>query len=80
MEVTVLKMSRTEHNVKLPIMDYTDGPAEGYHNFSLPLDAVSCLKSTGKYTRIITIYHNDHFFYQNPPFCPMITCLPNSKE
>ncbi|XP_045158633.2 adhesion G protein-coupled receptor L1-like isoform X1 [Mercenaria mercenaria] len=58
MEVSVLKMSRSHTDLKLPIMQYEHGPADGYHDFSLPLDGVSGLKSTDDVTVTYLFYNN----------------------
>ncbi|XP_060605244.1 adhesion G protein-coupled receptor L1-like isoform X2 [Ruditapes philippinarum] len=58
MEVSVMKMSRTQHDLKLPINQYTQGPTDGFHDFTLPLDAVSGLKSTDDVTVTYLFYNN----------------------
>lgn len=49
MEVSVIKMSSTRKDVKLPIKKYEQGPSHGYHDFSLPLDGVTGVTSSGKW-------------------------------
>jgi hypothetical protein len=70
MEVSVMKMSRTQHDLKLPINQYTQGPTDGFHDFTLPLDAVSGLKSTGKFARIFKIYQNAVYVPKSSLFLP----------
>ncbi|KAL4235754.1 G-protein coupled receptor 2 [Mactra antiquata] len=58
MEVSVIKISKTRQTIKLPMMQHNQGSDNGYHDFSLPLDAVSGLTTQDDVTVTYLFYNN----------------------